>query len=169
MSKLLYSLSNLAALLAAGAMLCAPAHADKPSWAGGGKPENHEQHGKGKQRNHDENRGSGKQDAQRSSYFVDRQHTVVREYYTQEFRGGNCPPGLAKKNNGCMPPGQARKWSRGQPLPRDVVYYDLPSQLVVRLGAPPAGHKYVRVASDILLIAVGSSMVVDAINDLGRM
>jgi hypothetical protein len=28
--------------------------------------------------------------------------------------GGGCPPGLAKKNNGCMPPGQARKLSRGQ-------------------------------------------------------
>ena len=23
--------------------------------------------------------------------------------------GNNCPPGLAKKNNGCLPPGQARK------------------------------------------------------------
>jgi hypothetical protein len=32
----------------------------------------------------------------------------------------------------------------------------------------PSGHKYVRVASDILLIAIGSSMVVDAIEDLGR-
>jgi hypothetical protein len=28
--------------------------------------------------------------------------------------GGGCPPGLAKKNNGCMPPGQANKLSRGQ-------------------------------------------------------
>ena len=27
---------------------------------------------------------------------------------------GGCPPGLAKKNNGCMPPGQARKLNRGQ-------------------------------------------------------
>jgi hypothetical protein len=26
----------------------------------------------------------------------------------------NCPPGLAKKNNGCMAPGQARKLARGQ-------------------------------------------------------
>jgi hypothetical protein len=25
-----------------------------------------------------------------------------------------CPPGLAKKHNGCMPPGQARKLARGQ-------------------------------------------------------
>ena len=34
--------------------------------------------------------------------------------------GNNCPPGLRKKNNGCLPPGQARKryntgqrWSNG--------------------------------------------------------
>ena len=27
---------------------------------------------------------------------------------------GGCPPGLAKKNNGCMPPGQAKKLRAGQ-------------------------------------------------------
>ncbi|MDP3225102.1 MAG: hypothetical protein Q8M96_18355, partial [Rubrivivax sp.] len=74
----------------------------------------------------------------------------------------------AKKNNGCMPPGQAKKWAMGQPLPRDVVFYPVPNAVLIQLGTPPAGHKYVRVASDILLIAVGTSMVVDAIQDLGR-
>lgn len=29
-------------------------------------------------------------------------------------RWANCPPGLAKKNNGCLPPGQARRLARGQ-------------------------------------------------------
>ena len=29
------------------------------------------------------------------------------------FGVGGCPPGLAKKHNGCMPPGQARKLGRG--------------------------------------------------------
>jgi hypothetical protein len=32
-----------------------------------------------------------------------------------------------------------------------------------------SAYRYVRVASDILLIAVGTGMVVDAIEDLGRM
>jgi Ni/Co efflux regulator RcnB len=68
-----------------------------------------------------------------------------------------------------MPPGQARKWRKGYPLPREVVYYDLPPRIIVDLGAPPAGYKYVRVAADILLIAVGTGMVVDAIDDLSRM
>jgi hypothetical protein len=27
---------------------------------------------------------------------------------------GDCPPGLAKKHNGCQPPGQAKKLYRGQ-------------------------------------------------------
>ena len=100
-------------------------------------------------------------------YFGDRHRTEVREYYREQSRGGHCPPGLAKKNNGCMPPGQARQWSMGQPLPRDVVYQPVEPNVRVRLGTPPAGHEFVRVAGDILLIAVGTAMVVDAIQDLG--
>jgi hypothetical protein len=49
------------------------------------------------------------------------------------------------------------------------VYYDLPPQLVVRLPRAPDGYRYVRVAADILLIAVGTAIVIDAIEDLGRM
>ena len=84
------------------------------------------------------------------------------------MKGGKCPPGLAKKGNGCMPPGQAKKWAMGRPLPRDVAYHDLPRDLLIRLPAPPVGHRYVQVAGDVLLIAVGSSMVVDAIQDILR-
>ena len=94
---------------------------------------------------------------------------MVRQYYQDSFKSGRCPPGLAKKNNGCLPPGQAKKWTRGHPLPHDVIYHDLPPRVVVSLGAPPAGHKYIRVATDILLIAIGTGMVVDAIGDLGNM
>jgi Ni/Co efflux regulator RcnB len=61
------------------------------------------------------------------------------------------------------------KWSRGHPLPHDVLYYDLSPRMVRHLGRPPAGHRYVRVAQDILLIAVGTGMVVDAVYDLNNM
>lgn len=101
-------------------------------------------------------------------YFRDQQLTVVHNYYREPYRVGKCPPGVARKNNGCMPPGQARKWSVGQSLPRDVVYYPVPPAMVVQLGVPPSGQRYVRVASDILLIAMGTRMVVDGIQDLGR-
>jgi len=79
---------------------------------------------------------------------------------------GNAPPGLAKKHNGCMPPGQAKKWVLGKPLPAGVVYYSLPRKILVELGPPPPNHKYVRVAQDILLLATGTGMVVDAIDNL---
>lgn len=165
------------ALLVTGIFAASPVLADKPEWAGNGKP------GKSAQGPHDEGPRNGDRrddyrgdhgddrgrDARVSVYFNDHQRTVVRDYYEESFRHGRCPPGLAKKHNGCMPPGQAKKWQRGRPLPRDVVYYDLPPRVVVSLGVPPSGHKYVRVASDILLIAIGTGMVVDAIQDLGRM
>ena len=155
------------ALVAAGLFAASPVFADKPDWAGHGKPD------KGARDSRDDNvrgdRRDDRGDVRVNMYFGDRQRAVVREYYRDSFRHGNCPPGLAKKHNGCMPPGQARKWQLGRPLPRDVAYYDLPPEVVVRIGVPPAGYKYVRVAGDILMIAAGTGMVVDAINDLGGM
>jgi Ni/Co efflux regulator RcnB len=142
---------TLSAVLAAGS-----AFADKPSWAGNGK-------GK-KQDDRVEQRGG-----QSSTRFGDQHRRIIAEYYGGQMQPGRkCPPGLAKKNNGCMPPGQAKKWGMGRPLPGDLRYYDLPRDLLMRLPPPPAGHRYVRVAADILLIAVGSSMVIDAVEDLVR-
>ena len=132
------------------------AQADKPSWAGSDKSTKH-------QPKHE----AGGMEI--SVHFGDHQRAMIRDYYGKRTRAGHCPPGLAKKHNGCLPPGQAKKWSMGQPLPRDVVVYDLPSRITVKLGTPPAGHRYVRVAADILLIAVGTGMVVDAIEDIGKM
>jgi Ni/Co efflux regulator RcnB len=148
------------AVLAAGA-----AHADKPAWAGGGNKHERKNERQGGDRGQPNDDARGR----RGDHFGDRQVVVVRDYYGERLRTGQCPPGLAKKRNGCMPPGQAKKWGVGRPLPHGVVYYELPPALVVELGRPPAGHKYVRVAADILLIAVGTGMVVDAIEDLGRM
>lgn len=95
--------------------------------------------------------------------FEEHQRNAVRDYYRAESEGKRCPPGLAKKNNGCMPPGQAKKWQVGQPLASDIVYYDIPTEIATQLGAPPEGHRYVRVASDILLITQGVGNVIDAI------
>lgn len=148
--------SVIAALALAAAL---PAFAQK-DWAGG--------KGKGKGHAAKESRGP-ERGARVETYFADSHRTHVREFYVKEHRSGFCPPGLAKKRNGCMPPGQAKKWRMGQALPRDVVFYDLEPALVVKIGAPPPGYRFVRVASDILMIAIGTGMVVDAIEDLGRM
>jgi hypothetical protein len=43
-------------------------------------------------------------------------HGNPHDYGARDYGYGNggCPPGLAKKHNGCMPPGQARKLARGE-------------------------------------------------------
>jgi Ni/Co efflux regulator RcnB len=172
-------------LAACLALLSLPSLAEKPEWVEGGKS------GKpGKQQKHDRDdrresdRSGGREvtspavrqsggnvsvNIQIGGYFRDSQRVVVRDYYEPRMKAGKCPPGLKKKGNGCQPPGQAKGWSRGEPLPTAVVYYPVPAAVQVRLGVPPEGHKFVRVASDILLIAIGTSLVVDAIEDLGRL
>ncbi len=153
------------AMLLTGAFAASPVLAEKPEWAGNGKSGKQAKESKSP----DDGRPAGRGDGQAKVYFNDQQRVVMRQYYEESFRSGHCPPGLAKKKNGCLPPGQAKKWSKGKPLPRDVIYYDLPPRVVVSLGAPPAGHKYVRIATDILLIAIGTGMVVDALGDLANM
>jgi hypothetical protein len=52
-----------------------------------------------------------------------------RYYRDGRYYGGNCPPGLAKKNNGCMPPGLAKaRFSVGQRLPTAYQNYYVPQQ-----------------------------------------
>ena len=144
-------------LLLGSIVLSQNAWADKPDWAG--------EHG---------GKGKGKGAAERArgpvptGHFGDQHRVAARDFYGEQFKSGRCPPGLAKKNNGCLPPGQARKWQMNRPLPRDVIYYEVPQQLVIKLGVPPSGYRYVRVAGDLLLIALGTALVVDAIQDLGR-
>ena len=183
----------VAAAFCAGAAFAQPA--DKGGGKGGGKSEAREaSHGEamhpgkapamdrgGKGHAADPDRGSKGRGAsadhagkghgarpERVEHFGDPHRGHVRDYYESQYRAGKCPPGLAKKNNGCMPPGQAKKWDVGRPLPRDVRYYEVPAPLVRQLGQPPAGYRYVRVADDILLLATGTRMVVDAIRSLGR-
>jgi len=166
----LYPHPGIVMCLLTGLLFSAPALADKPEGVGRGHGNGHgSSHEKSHGGDYDRHGDHDDADIKVNMYFGDHQREVIHDYYSEEFRGGHCPPGLAKKHNGCMPPGQAKKWRMGHRLPSDVVYYDLPPRLVVELGTPPAGYKYVRVAKDILLIAVGTSMVVDAIDDLGSM
>jgi len=174
-------LVKYALALAIGAMISTgPAMADKPAWAGPDKGGKHERADKQDDRRddrrdvrrNDNRQPKGDNDRHfsgKSRHFEDRQHVMVREYYAEHYRSSRCPPGLVKKHNGCIPPGQARKWQFGRPLAREVIYYEVPQPLVVQIGLPPPGHRYVRVAGDILLIAIGTGMVVDAIQDLGGM
>lgn len=97
------------------------------------------------------------------TYFNEQHRARAREYYVKEYGDGSrCPPGLAKKHNGCMPPGQV-KWDVGQPLPRDVPVYAVPQPVLIHLPPAPYGYRYVRVANDIVLVQVQSNLIVDII------
>jgi Ni/Co efflux regulator RcnB len=115
---------------------------------------------------HGDYRQGGRAQISIGGYFGERQRAAV--YYGQPPRQAHCPPGLAKKGNGCMPPGQAKRWAMGRPLPGDIDYRPVDADLRVRLGTPPAGYEFVRVAGDVLMIAIGTTVVIDAIQDLGR-
>lgn len=156
-----------------GILAASPALAEKPSRGGGDQDGYHPPNSM--QERHDGNRNDDRRDSRNDNrrddrghqQFNDRHRVSIQDYYADEYRRGHCPPGLAKRHNGCVPRGQqARRWALGRQLPRDVVFYDLPPRVLVQLGPPPPRHRYVRVAQDILLLATGTGMVVDAIDNL---
>ena len=100
-------------------------------------------------------------------FFGERHWAAVRDFYNEQMRAGQCPIGFAKKEGGCVAPDHSRKWAVGKTLPSGVVRFDVPPALAAKLGKPPAGHRYVRVVADILLVS-RSQFVADAIFDLGR-
>jgi Ni/Co efflux regulator RcnB len=169
---------QLLALIVAGTLAVGPAYAEKPEWAGKGKDkaEKHADKADKKADKHAmkaekkaDKKAAKREDVRIGGYFNESHRTVVTTYYGEHYGSGKrCPPGLAKKNNGCMPPGQAKKYVVGQPLPSTVRYYAVPQPVLVQLPPPPVGHRYVTVAGDIVLLAVGSMMVVDALTNLTR-
>ena len=126
--------------------------------------------GQGNQGNQGGGQQGGPSSPQARVSISDRDRNEVYSYYRTQYAAGHCPPGLAKKNNGCMPPGQAKKvWAMNQPLPGGVVYEVLPRDLLGRLSPAPSGYQYVRVANDVLMMAVGTRLIVGALADLGAM
>jgi hypothetical protein len=99
--------------------------------------------------------------------FGARDLEVVRAFFVESHGRGSCPPGLAKKNNGCLPPGQAKKrYSIGHSLPPGVMPAPLPVELRTRLAPAPSGYFYAMVDGDLVKLAVGTLLVVDAIGGL---
>jgi Ni/Co efflux regulator RcnB len=76
-----------------------------------------------------------------------------------------CPPGLAKKNNGCLPPGQAKKIVVGQRVPSGAVYY-VPQPVLSTLPAPPLGHRYAVIGHDVVLVRDDTQLIVDILRGL---
>jgi hypothetical protein len=142
-----------------GSIVCllfsAPAWADKDKEKG---------HGHG----HGEGRGVAAAPGNVRVFVTERDRSAVYTFYRTEYVGGRCPPGLARKDIGCLPPGQAKRlWAIGSPLPPTVQFFPLPAPLLAQLTPAPEGYQYVRVDNDILLMTLGTRVVVEPLGNLG--
>lgn len=166
--KNIFTPSRIAALAIASLFLAGPAfakdneghgnkHADKAAEKAEKHADKAEKHAAKRER----------EEIKHGAYFDDQQRTYVRQYYTKQYgHGRNCPPGLAKKNNGCLPPGQAKNWAVGQPIPRGVTIYSVPQPVVVHLRPAPYGYRYARIGNDIVLVQTQNNLIVDIIQGL---
>ncbi|MCD8562509.1 MAG: hypothetical protein LRY54_00180 [Alphaproteobacteria bacterium] len=157
-------------VLGTAALTAHSAWADK-----GGNPHKDKAGHSGKSAAAEKSHGADKSDDETIFGFNDKEVEAVTSVLKHLYGGeaGNveivrpapsfCPPGLAKKNNGCLPPGLTKKYSIGAPLADDVAYTDLPKALRDVLGVPSHGKKYVQVDKDVLLIDTASKLVLDAI------
>lgn len=75
---------------------------------------------------------------------------------------GFCPPGLAKRDNGCLPPGHAKRYTVGETLPEDVGYQLITDLLKYGLSQPDGDWLYYLVDGDILKIADATFAVLEA-------
>jgi hypothetical protein len=85
------------------------------------------------------------------AYFNSKTRAAVRAYYAT-----HPVPGARTAN----------AWRIGQGMPAGSA--PVPPDLLAQLPKLPPGHQYVQVAGDVLLVAAGSKMVVDAIDAQAR-
>lgn len=108
--------------------------------------------------------GSKKNKQSRNTIGIENNDRETIRNYMQDHRHRYfCPPGLAKKNNGCLPPGQAKKYEIGKALPADVTYELLPYSLRRNLQPLPSGYQYVRVENDVLLMSKTDKTIADIV------
>ena len=76
---------------------------------------------------------------------------------------------LAASNNlrglRTLPPGIRRNLQRGKPLPRGISRQEIPEAILVQLPGH-TGHEWRIAGRDLVLIAVGTLIVVDILNDV---
>ncbi len=101
-------------------------------------------------------------------YFDERLRRAVREHFTANRGTGPCPPGVILKNGRCESPVSQRNWKLGEPLPEQLSTGDAPPQLLEKLGPAPAGHAYLLLEGDLLLVNTATRVVVDSVLDLGQ-
>ncbi len=159
-------ISSLVVVMAAATILGATAVAAQ----GQGQGQGQSQRGANKPERTEKHESAGKSEGAEGRARIDRKdRDVVRLWYGERAASGSCPPGLAKKGNGCLPPGQAKKlYAVGQPLASGILLQALPADLLPRLAPPPSGYRYGYVDGDVLLVALATNLVVDAIRAAAR-
>ena len=92
-------------------------------------------------------------------------------YYRDEIAAGRCPAPLVRGGKACgaPPPPASRAWKMDQPLPDSVKGEAPPPGLIAKLSPSYAGHQYLRVGTDILIIGVGTRSVAALVVDLSRL
>lgn len=76
----------------------------------------------------------------------------------------DCPPGLAKKDVPCIPPGQAKKmWDEGERVYGDYIVIPRDEWVALQLRDYGDGSRYLRVDDQILRVARDTLIVLGAI------
>ena len=92
-------------------------------------------------------------------------------YYRDEIAAGRCPAPLVRKDKACGAPAAlpTKAWRLDQPLPDSLKAAAPPPGLIAKLSPSPAGHQYMRVDTDILVIGIGTRNVAALVVDLSRL
>ncbi|MPZ32816.1 MAG: hypothetical protein GEV13_17785 [Rhodospirillales bacterium] len=92
-------------------------------------------------------------------------------YYRGEAAAGRCPAPLVRKDKACSAPAAmpTKAWRLDQPLPDGLKAAAPPPGLIAKLSPSPAGHQYMRVGTDILIIGIGTRNVAALVVDLSRL
>ena len=76
-------------------------------------------------------------------------------------KGNSVGHGNGNGGGAFLPPGQAKKWARGQYLPKTIVWTPAPALIVAKLKPVPPGHRYVVIDGEVLLIALATGLILD--------
>ena len=127
MSKVLYTFFvGTCAFLCLGIVLCTTPVVAKND--GHGRDGDKERSRHSRDHDEDEHGRSGAQGYHHSNHGIhDSDAYIIRKYLTDNHHR-RCPPGLAKKRNGCLPPGIAKKYAVGQVL-NDGIWSPVPEAL----------------------------------------
>ena len=92
-------------------------------------------------------------------------------FYRDEIAAGRCPAPLVRKDKVCGAPAAvaAKPWRLDQTLPDGVKADAPPPGLIAKLSPSPAGHQYMRVDTDIVIVGIGTRNVAALVVDLSRL